>query len=131
MTAPAHFREPVLGVWERRALDRSYFPDRVSDCHDLIDRLRQQIQELTAEPDQSDRHGMSPCQYAIYSILKNRAGRIVSKEQMLAAYVDPGECRARHTAIVHICAIRKRLPPDEMIETVRGVGFIWKRVEGA
>lgn len=66
-----------------RALDRSYFPDRVSDCHDLIDRLRQQIQELTAEPDQSDRHGMTRCQYAIYSILKNRAGRIVSKEQML------------------------------------------------
>lgn len=115
--------------WERRALDSRYFPDRISDCHDLIYRLRAQIQELTVEPDQSDRHGMTRCQYAIYSILKNRAGRIVSKEQMLASFLGAGQCRSSNLIAVQIHKIRKKLPPDEVIENIHGVGFVWKHVE--
>lgn len=133
MTSPANgasFERNLTRVpeWERRALDPHYYPDRSSDCHDLIDRLRQQIQKLTAEPDQSDRHGMTKSEYAIYSILKNRNGRIVSKKQMLAAYVEPYEYRRSNLINVHISRIRKKLPRDEVIEVIWGVGFVLKRV---
>lgn len=129
MTAPnSRTAIALVPEWQRRALDSSYYPGSIADCFDLIDRLRMQIHELTTAPD-SERHGLTKCQYAIYSLLRNRAGHIVSKEQILAAYVEPNEYRRSNLIHVHINAIRKKLPEGERIETVWAVGFRWERVQ--
>src|ERR1700733_12373996 len=62
-------------------------------------------------------------EFDLLEYLARRAGRVVTRDELLESvwgFVSPGETR---TVEVHIAQLRKKLGHPELIETVRGVGY--------
>ncbi len=62
-------------------------------------------------------------EFDLLEYLMARAGRVVSREELLEAvwgFVAPGQTR---TVEVHVAQLRKKLAQPELIRTVRGAGY--------
>ena len=73
---------------------------------------------------------LSRREYMIVKSLMENAGRIQSKSQLETRLYEWGDEVASNTIEVHISNVRKKLPKD-FICTVRGVGYIVHRFQGA
>jgi len=79
----------------------------------------------TAREVQVDGHEVALTQreFDLLEYLLIRAGRVVSRDELLEAvwgYVAPGQTR---TVEVHVAQLRKKLGRPDLIRTVRGVGY--------
>ena len=62
-------------------------------------------------------------EFDLLEYLARRAGRVVTRDELLESvwgFVSPGETR---TVEVHIAQLRKKLGHPDLIETVRGLGY--------
>jgi DNA-binding response OmpR family regulator len=62
-------------------------------------------------------------EFDLLDYLVHRAGRVVTRDELLEAvwgFVSPGETR---TVEVHVAQLRKKLGTPDLIETVRGLGY--------
>jgi len=62
-------------------------------------------------------------EFDLLEYLVRRAGRVVTRDELLESvwgFVSPGETR---TVEVHIAQLRKKLDQPDLIETVRGLGY--------
>lgn len=64
---------------------------------------------------------LTPAEFALLSVLAEHAGRVLSRDRLLAALARPTSGRAID---VHITQLRAKLPEPCVIRTVRGVGYV-------
>ena len=73
-------------------------------------------------------HGMTRGRAQIYNLLKR--GHAVSREVLYQAlYGDKTEPRGERVVDTQIYNIRRRLPYNERINTVRGYGYKWECID--
>lgn len=69
---------------------------------------------------------LSRTEFELLALLAGHPGRVFTREQILDAAWTDGGCVTDRTVDAHIKALRKKLEPQEFIETVRGVGYRFK-----
>lgn len=73
--------------------------------------------------------GLTRTESAVFQFLNRRPDALVTRDELLTAMKG----QARHTIDSHIMAIRQKLRSagaTDTIETVKGTGFILRRVKG-
>jgi len=63
-------------------------------------------------------------EFDLLDYLVRRAGQVVTRDELLESvwgFVSPGETR---TVEVHVAQLRKKLGHPDLIETVRGLGYM-------
>lgn len=77
---------------------------------------------------------LTSTEFSVLAVLLHSAGRVVSKEALSEQALGRKLTRYDRSLDMHISNLRRKLGPlpdgEERIETVRGVGYIYRRTEG-
>lgn len=73
---------------------------------------------------------LAPREFDVLLTLAQRAGRVVTREQLVAALYEWGRTVESNALEVHVHHLRRKLSPD-LIRTVRGVGYMMRADGGA
>jgi two-component system phosphate regulon response regulator PhoB len=74
---------------------------------------------------------LTPVEFRLLSTLVSRAGRVQSRERLLADVWGTGEGSENRTVDTHVKRLRQKLGPEgELIETVRSVGYRFRDPAG-
>lgn len=66
---------------------------------------------------------LSRTEFELLDVLAKHPGRVFTRSQILDHAWPDGGCVTDRTVDAHIKSLRKKLPDDDLIETVRGVGY--------
>lgn len=66
---------------------------------------------------------LSRTEFELLDVLAKHPGRVFTRSQILDYAWPDGGCVTDRTVDAHIKSLRKKLPDDDLIETVRGVGY--------
>jgi DNA-binding response OmpR family regulator len=66
---------------------------------------------------------LSRTEFDLLACLSSQPGRVFTREQILDAAWPDGGCVTDRTVDAHIKSLRKKLLPQDCIDTVRGVGY--------
>lgn len=69
---------------------------------------------------------LSRTEFELLACLASQPDRVFTREQILDHAWQDGGCVTDRTVDAHIKSLRKKLLPDEPIETVRGVGYRYR-----
>lgn len=119
------------------------------DMRELAARLRALMRRAAGQPDPLLRIGrltldpaahrvtweghdveLSSREFALLEALIRNAGRVLSREQLEQALYAWGEEVESNAVEVHIHHLRRKLSP-QLIQTVRGVGYMMRKAAGA
>ncbi len=70
---------------------------------------------------------LSRTEFDLLALLAAQPGRVFTREQILDGAWQDGGCVTDRTVDAHIKSLRKKLLPAELIETVRGVGYRFRK----
>jgi DNA-binding response OmpR family regulator len=70
---------------------------------------------------------LSRTEFDLLTLLSGQPGRVFTREQILDGAWPDGGCVTDRTVDAHIKSLRKKLLPAELIETVRGVGYRFRK----
>jgi DNA-binding response OmpR family regulator len=70
---------------------------------------------------------LSRTEFDLLALLAGQPGRVFTREQILDGAWADGGCVTDRTVDAHIKSLRKKLLPSELIETVRGVGYRFRK----
>jgi DNA-binding response OmpR family regulator len=65
---------------------------------------------------------LRPKEFDLLALLLNRAGRVVTREQIMSEVWDTNWFGSTKTLDMHISSLRQKLP-DDVITTLRGIGY--------
>ncbi|MFO0926659.1 MAG: response regulator [Gemmataceae bacterium] len=82
-----------------------------------IDRLRHRAFRAGRELE------LTPTEFRLLECLLKQPGRAFSRHQLMDAAIGEGAIVLERTIDVHIKTLRRKLAADDLIETVRGVGY--------
>lgn len=115
----------------KRVLDNGYWPDTLKEAHEIIFALRERLAAFNVVHLPPKGCGLTRSQYLVYNFIKTKGE--APKDQVYALLyggrIDGGPQVKILDAFM--CKIRKKLPPNECIETVWGSGYRWVEVEAA
>ncbi len=66
---------------------------------------------------------LTPIEFSLLARLMKEAGRVFTRSQLLDHAWPDGGCVTDRTVDAHVKSLRRKLAPDDLIETVRGVGY--------
>jgi two-component system response regulator CpxR len=77
---------------------------------------------------------LTSTEYSVLAVLMEESGRVVSKEALCERALGRKLARYDRSLDMHISNLRRKLGPlpggEERIQTVRGVGYLYARLEG-
>jgi two-component system phosphate regulon response regulator PhoB len=85
-----------------------------------IDRVRHQA---TAEGKSLD---LTPTEFRLLECFLRQPGRAFTRNQLMSAAIGEGSIVLERTIDVHVKTLRRKLGGNDLIETVRGVGYRFK-----
>jgi two-component system phosphate regulon response regulator PhoB len=91
--------------------------DLIEHLNVRIDRLRHQAYVEGKELD------LTPTEFRLLECLLRQPGRAFSRHQLMDAAIGEGAIVLERTIDVHIKTLRRKLGSNDLIETVRGVGY--------
>ncbi len=94
--------------------------DLIEHLNVRIDRLRHQAYVEGKELD------LTPTEFRLLECLLRQPGRAFSRHQLMDAAIGEGAIVLERTIDVHIKTLRRKLGSNDLIETVRGVGYRFK-----
>jgi len=89
-----------------------------------IDRLRHQV-TANGKPVE-----LTPTEFRLLECLMKQPGRAFSRHQLMDAAIGEGSIVLERTIDVHIKTLRKKLGSQDLIETVRGIGYRFREAQG-
>ncbi|MFL5245292.1 MAG: response regulator [Gemmataceae bacterium] len=102
---------------QRRAEGASDPTDLIEHLNVRIDRMRHQAYVQSKELD------LTPTEFRLLECLLRQPGRAFSRHQLMDAAIGEGAIVLERTIDVHIKTLRHKLGSNDLIETVRGVGY--------
>jgi two-component system phosphate regulon response regulator PhoB len=109
----------------RRRVEGSTDPvDVVEHLNVRIDRLRHRAYVDGKELD------LTPTEFRLLECLLRQPGRAFSRHQLMDAAIGEGAIVLERTIDVHIKTLRRKLGSNDLIETVRGVGYRFREAGG-
>jgi hypothetical protein len=120
---PQERSEQQVGAIASRSLDDNYWPDHIEEAIDIIYDLRARVKAAFGDNEIGPKaeFGMTGKETKVYQFLK-RKGFANKGEIYFSLYGEDG-CVEPKIVDVFICKLRKKLPPNEIIETIWGVGY--------
>jgi two-component system phosphate regulon response regulator PhoB len=91
--------------------------DLIEHLNVRIDRLRHQAYVEGKELE------LTPTEFRLLECLLRQPGRAFSRHQLMDAAIGEGAIVLERTIDVHIKTLRRKLGSNDLIETVRGVGY--------
>jgi two-component system, OmpR family, phosphate regulon response regulator PhoB len=123
------FNTKVLLQRVKVLLRRSENPpdaNEVVESHGIrIDRVRHQA---TAQGKPVE---LTPTEFRLLECLLRQPGRAFSRHQLMDAAIGTGAIVLERTIDVHVKTLRRKLGGQDLIETVRGVGYRFKEPQAA
>jgi len=102
----------IRAISRRRQVAPATNTDRV-----VVDRGRH---EVTVDGALID---LTAKEFALLSVLAEEPGRVFSRQELFSRVWDPVWTGTGKTLDVHIASLRRKLGDNDLIETVRGVGY--------
>lgn len=128
ITKPFSARELVLRVAAvlRRARAEPHAPGRRLRVGPVeVDREAHRVFSGGEEVD------LTPLEHRLLEVLLERRGRVQSRRQLLQAAWDTTVESETRTVDMHVARLRSKLgPAGDLIETVRGLGYRFRAVDG-
>jgi len=106
-----------IKVLQRRVEGSADPIDLVEHLNVRIDRLRHRAYVDGKELD------LTPTEFRLLECLLRQPGRAFSRHQLMDAAIGEGAIVLERTIDVHIKTLRRKLGSNDLIETVRGVGY--------
>jgi two-component system phosphate regulon response regulator PhoB len=106
-----------IKVLQRRVEGGPDSIDLIEHLNVRIDRLRHQAYVEGKELD------LTPTEFRLLECLLRQPGRAFSRHQLMDAAIGEGAIVLERTIDVHIKTLRRKLGSNDLIETVRGVGY--------
>jgi DNA-binding response OmpR family regulator len=93
-----------------------------------LGELRVFADELRAQREGGDSVDFTPREVSILKLLHDRAGQALSRDVFLDVCWGLDYMPESRTLDQHIAKLRKKIEraPEEIIETIRGVGYRWR-----
>ncbi|HEV3237265.1 MAG TPA: response regulator transcription factor [Gemmataceae bacterium] len=113
-----------IKVLQRRAEGSTDPVDVVEHLNVRIDRLRHRAYVDGKELD------LTPTEFRLLECLLRQPGRAFSRHQLMDAAIGEGAIVLERTIDVHIKTLRRKLGSNDLIETVRGVGYRFREAGG-
>jgi two-component system, OmpR family, alkaline phosphatase synthesis response regulator PhoP len=132
LTKPFHFRELLLRIQNclKRAQDLADLPGEMRGVV-RIGRARVDFERFTAEVDGAS-HALTHKECAVLRLLASRAGKAVSRDEILDKAWSADEFPTSRTVDNFIVRLRKLVEPDaeepRVIRSIRGVGYLLTEV---
>jgi DNA-binding response OmpR family regulator len=128
LTKPFHFRELLLRIQNclKRAAELARVP-RAIQGHVRIGRAQVDFEQFSAEVD-GVRHALTHKECAVLQLLASRAGKAVSRDEILDRAWSQDEFPTSRTVDNFIVRLRKLVETDaadpQVIRSIRGVGYL-------
>jgi two-component system, OmpR family, phosphate regulon response regulator PhoB len=113
-----------IKVLQRRVEGSTDPVDVVEHLNVRIDRLRHRAYVDGKELD------LTPTEFRLLECLLRQPGRAFSRHQLMDAAIGEGAIVLERTIDVHIQTLRRKLGSNDLIETVRGVGYRFREAGG-
>jgi two-component system phosphate regulon response regulator PhoB len=113
-----------IKVLQRRVEGSSDPIDLVEHLNVKIDRLRHRAYVDGKELD------LTPTEFRLLECLLRQPGRAFSRHQLMDAAIGEGAIVLERTIDVHIKTLRRKLGSNDLIETVRGLGYRFREAQG-
>jgi two-component system phosphate regulon response regulator PhoB len=113
-----------IKVLQRRVEGSTDPVDVVEHLNVRIDRLRHRAYVDGKELD------LTPTEFRLLECLLRQPGRAFSRHQLMDAAIGEGAIVLERTIDVHIKTLRRKLGSNDLIETVRGVGYRFREAGG-
>ncbi|MDE2219251.1 MAG: response regulator transcription factor [Gammaproteobacteria bacterium] len=132
LTKPFHFRELLLRIQNclKRAQDLAEVPQEMRGVA-RIGRARVDFERFSAEVDGVS-HALTHKECAVLRLLASRAGKAVSRDEILDKAWSADEFPTSRTVDNFIVRLRKLVEPDadeaRVIRSIRGVGYLLTEV---
>lgn len=132
LTKPFHFRELLLRIQNclKRAQDLAELPGEMRGVV-RIGRARVDFERFCAEVDGIS-HALTHKECAVLRLLASRAGKAVSRDEILDKAWSADEFPTSRTVDNFIVRLRKLVEPDvdqpQVIRSIRGVGYLLTEV---
>jgi len=132
LTKPFHFRELLLRIQNclKRAQDLAELPGEMRGVV-RIGRARVDFQRFNAEVEGVN-HALTHKECAVLRLLASRAGKAVSRDEILDQAWSADEFPTSRTVDNFIVRLRKLVEPDanqpHVIRSIRGVGYLLTEV---
>ena len=132
LTKPFHFRELLLRIQNclKRAQDLAELPGEMRGVV-RIGRARVDFERFCAEVDGIS-HALTHKECAVLRLLASRAGKAVSRDEILDKAWSAEEFPTSRTVDNFIVRLRKLVEPDvdqpQVIRSIRGVGYLLTEV---
>ena len=132
LTKPFHFRELLLRIQNclKRAQDLAELPGEMRGVV-RIGRARVDFERFCAEVDGIS-HALTHKECAVLRLLASRAGKVVSRDEILDKAWSADEFPTSRTVDNFIVRLRKLVEPDvdqpQVIRSIRGVGYLLTEV---
>jgi two-component system phosphate regulon response regulator PhoB len=105
-----------------KALQRRF--DGAADPVDVVEYLNVRIDRVRHRAYVDDRElDLTPTEFRLLECMLRQPGRAFTRHQLMDAAIGEGAIVLERTIDVHIKTLRKKLGTNELIETVRGVGY--------
>src|SRR6202158_1091856 len=105
-----------------KALQRRF--DGATDPVDVIEYLNVRIDRVRHRAYADNRElDLTPTEFRLLECLLRQPGRAFSRHQLMDAAIGEGAIVLERTIDVHIKTLRRKLGSNDLIETVRGVGY--------
>ncbi len=105
-----------------KALQRRY--DGTADPAEIVEYLDVKIDRVRHRAYVSGKElDLTPTEFRLLECLLRQPGRAFSRHHLMDAAIGEGAIVLERTIDVHIKTLRKKLGKEELIETVRGVGY--------
>lgn len=102
----------IRAISRRRRAEPASTTDRI-----VVDRARH---EVTVDGTQVD---LTAKEFALLAVLAEEPGRVITRQELFSRVWDPVWTGTGKTLDVHIASLRRKLGDNDLIETVRGVGY--------
>jgi two-component system phosphate regulon response regulator PhoB len=105
-----------------KALQRRF--DGGTDPVDVVEYLNVRIDRVRHRAYVDNRElELTPTEFRLLECMVRQPGRAFTRHQLMDAAIGEGAIVLERTIDVHIKTLRKKLESDDLIETVRGVGY--------
>jgi two-component system phosphate regulon response regulator PhoB len=105
-----------------KALQRRF--DGATDPVDVVEYLSVRIDRVRHRAFADNRElDLTPTEFRLLECMLRQPGRAFTRHQLMDAAIGEGAIVLERTIDVHIKTLRKKLGTNDLIETVRGVGY--------